>query len=149
MFSVRKGSRDAEATMQQRLRAAFDEFDMDGDGMLDPGELKALLLNHGHTPEPPLSEDGVRLVLASIDKDKDSLVSFNEFAQWVCGKKESTNLLLSIYDTLMPLLDEPGMHGYRGLAVGMIFHSKYFINKMPCVYPPHLPPPPPSHYTAP
>ena len=153
---MRKGSRDAEAAMQLRLRSAFDEFDIDSDGMLDLGELKGVLLHHASAsaPEPSLSEDGVRLVLASIDKDDDSLVSFDEFAQWVCAeapsaprKKASADLLVSMKESPMPLLDEPGQHGHRGLAVGMIFHSKHFINKMPCV-PPTPPPTLPSHHTA-
>lgn len=57
------------------LRAAFDLFDIGGDGRLDAHELHRALTRLGQ----PVSLPEVRRMIASVDHDRDGHVSFVEF----------------------------------------------------------------------
>lgn len=61
--------RDAE------LREAFRVFDKNNDGAITPDELAAVFLSLGEQ----LSEAEVAAMIASVDANKDGLISFDEF----------------------------------------------------------------------
>ncbi|MBK8011704.1 MAG: EF-hand domain-containing protein [Deltaproteobacteria bacterium] len=62
----------------QELREVFEHFDRDGNGTIDPAELKALLeaLGGGFTDEE------VRIGLKEIDRNGNGKIEFSEFARW-------------------------------------------------------------------
>lgn len=61
------------------LRAAFDHFDEDEDGLLDAAELGRALRSLGHDVGP----DEVRKIIASVDVNGDRVLDFPEFVDLV------------------------------------------------------------------
>ena len=67
--------KDETATM----RAVFDEWDSDGSGELDYGELKMVI---EHLGGGALGDAELRLSMLSVDKNGDGVVTFEEFQHW-------------------------------------------------------------------
>ena len=79
---------------QQRLkmRDAFDDFDIDGDGVVTPGEFRAGLasLRLG------LTDDQVDDILRIVDKDGDGQINYSEFAVQFGGGASAQELAKGI-----------------------------------------------------
>jgi Ca2+-binding EF-hand superfamily protein len=57
-----------------KLRAAFDEFDMDGNGYIDSDELKTILV-----VDDDMDDYVLHKIIKQVDKDGDGRISFDEF----------------------------------------------------------------------
>ena len=82
----------------------FKEVDVDGNGLLDPEELKQLTSKLGLD----LTEDQVTKVMAEIDADGSGEVDFEEFFDWYVDQKDKKG----------GLLDSAG-EGLKGFFTGM------------------------------
>lgn len=60
-----------------RVLALFRDADVDGNGTIDPDELKTILVKLGMT------EDEANTAFANADANRDGLVDFEEFFAWV------------------------------------------------------------------
>lgn len=60
------------------IRKAFDEYDKDGSGFIDKGELSVLARELGEELEPDELEEGMK----TLDTSGDGKVSFEEFIEW-------------------------------------------------------------------
>jgi hypothetical protein len=67
---------------RNRILHDFREFDLNGDGLLQKGELKALLK---HLDPGNWTDDAVDRLVAGFDKDGDGDVSLEEFVDWITG----------------------------------------------------------------
>jgi len=65
----------------------FDNLDVDGSGFLDISEFKAVAEGMGRS----VDEERLKAVLNSMDKDGDSLISFDETCQWWENKSSSNS----------------------------------------------------------
>merc|ERR1719240_2120055 len=68
-----------------KLKIAFDQFDLDGSGCIEQNEfheMLAVLLNIGETNKNDLSKDRVYRFWKEIDKDQSGEVDFPEFCAW-------------------------------------------------------------------
>jgi Ca2+-binding EF-hand superfamily protein len=73
---------DLDEVIQEQialLRAAFDHFDVDGDGLLDAAELAAALRAVGQE----VGHEELRKLIASVDEDRDAAIGFAEFVDLV------------------------------------------------------------------
>lgn len=81
----RERERDArEALLNEHrawLREAFDEFDSDGSGTLDAAELRPFLQQECCEP---ISNTECQEALASIDRNGNGVIEFDEFLEWFC-----------------------------------------------------------------
>ncbi|XP_077987326.1 calmodulin-alpha-like [Glandiceps talaboti] len=66
-----------ESESDQGLKEAFNVFDKDGDGYINPTELRQIMSNLGEK----MSDDEFKEMLAEIDEDGDGRVSYDEFVQ--------------------------------------------------------------------
>merc|ERR1712062_955738 len=62
-------------TNEEKLKDAFDVYDMDKDGTISKAELIHTLRVMGEE----ITEDYAEIVLSKIDKDKDGKINFEEF----------------------------------------------------------------------
>ena len=62
------------------VRAAFDVFDVNGDGFIDAGELQRVLCSLGLVEEGPEVENCQRMTSA-FDENQDGLIDFCEFVK--------------------------------------------------------------------
>lgn len=69
---------EAEAV---RIAKVFIKYDRDGNGRLDPGELRALTRDLGQE----LSEAEVAVAMKYLDEDDNGTIEFNELVAWVTG----------------------------------------------------------------
>lgn len=58
----------------QKLKAAFEEFDMDGNGFIDSDELKEILV-----VDDDMTDYVMDKIIKQVDKDGDGLISYEEF----------------------------------------------------------------------
>ncbi|MBK8012256.1 MAG: EF-hand domain-containing protein [Deltaproteobacteria bacterium] len=63
---------------RNELREIFNHFDRDGNGTIDPSELKSLLEALGGG----FSEEEVRVGLDTIDRNSNGKIEFSEFSRW-------------------------------------------------------------------
>ena len=57
------------------LKAAFQIFDKDGDGLIDVKELETVLRNLGQNP----SQEDLKQIINEIDLEENGAINFNEF----------------------------------------------------------------------
>ena len=57
------------------ISSAFKRFDRDGDGHIEPHELKTVMSNLGC----PQDEAGIKKLIASVDTDGNGMIEFDEF----------------------------------------------------------------------
>lgn len=57
------------------ISSAFKRFDRDGDGHIEPHELKIVMSNLGC----PQDEAGIKKLIASVDTDGNGMIEFDEF----------------------------------------------------------------------
>ena len=90
---MRRASLPVQATIRMRrraalfsnlakddaLRRAFDSFDKNSNGLLDPPEFLMLCWRIGF----PLQESELDAVYSSLDTSHDGVVSFEEFKAWL------------------------------------------------------------------
>ncbi|GAB5366356.1 hypothetical protein AAMO2058_001136800 [Amorphochlora amoebiformis] len=72
---------------KEKLKKMFDNLDVDGSGFLDISEFKAVAEGMGRS----VDEERLKAVLNSMDKDGDSLISFDETCQWWENKSSSNS----------------------------------------------------------
>lgn len=79
---------DPTKTAQERVRAAFDLFDLDGSGAISCDELKSFLTKPGDGRQ--LNDEEVRAIIAEYDTNGDGLLQFEEFAAlWTLKQQRS------------------------------------------------------------
>ncbi|XAR71275.1 hypothetical protein NMG60_11028460 [Bertholletia excelsa] len=64
------------------VRAAFDVFDVNGDGFVDAGELQRVLCSLGLVEEGSEVEDCKKMITA-FDENEDGLIDFPEFVKFM------------------------------------------------------------------
>lgn len=68
-----RNTRDRRDSLRANLRRLFATLDLDGNGSLDCYELRLLLRRLG------VEENEISLLVASVDENKDGMISFDEF----------------------------------------------------------------------
>ncbi len=63
---------------QAELRAGFDQFDTDHDGLMQMGEFVRFITGL----DPNMSSEDCRIGFEVIDNDRNGVISFAEFVQW-------------------------------------------------------------------
>ncbi|CAE7254044.1 MFHAS1 [Symbiodinium microadriaticum] len=86
---ARRKVNDKEAEKAERIRAIFKSFDLNGDGLIDPSELRHVLRSIRDVGSA-LSDEMIETVLEQMDTNKDGLVNFEEFLSWLYGTRPST-----------------------------------------------------------
>ena len=66
--------------------AAFEKFDADGSGTIEPNELKDVLMSMGQNP----TDEEVFEMLASVDEDASGSIDFGEFMMVIREQKEAS-----------------------------------------------------------
>lgn len=66
------------------LRSQFNEFDLNGDGLLDQGEFCELLGSLGVSASPEL----IVVAFGAIDLNDDGRIDFSEFSRWWRSQRE-------------------------------------------------------------
>ncbi len=67
-----------ERSDMARLRADYNYFDRNKDGLMEYGEFVAFL----KALEAGMSEDECRIGFNEVDTDKDGVIEFEEFVDW-------------------------------------------------------------------
>ncbi|HET9955621.1 MAG TPA: EF-hand domain-containing protein [Polyangiaceae bacterium] len=67
-----------------QLRSQFEEFDLNGDGLLDSEEFHDLLGSLGVSANPDLIE----IAFGAIDLNSDGRIDFTEFCGWWKSRSE-------------------------------------------------------------
>ena len=105
MGTASKAWRKLSATSkfdEKSLRKAFVKIDIDGDGHLDPGEIRLAIKNVA----PQITEMEISLMLATSDKDQDGKITFEEWA----------NVMLHDHENDVPYWEK---YGERDMMVGL------------------------------
>ncbi|CAB9507571.1 MAP kinase-activated protein kinase 2 (Fragment) [Seminavis robusta] len=79
-----------DGLQEKRLRAAFDEFDIDRSGSISENELKQIF--GACEGNEVIDEEAINAILAQVDGNGDGEICFDEFQTMMslkCGKKES------------------------------------------------------------
>lgn len=79
----------ASGVNEATIRKMFLRYDMDGNGMIEGGEVERLLGDLGVTG----SKSGREYALAALDRSGDGRISYKEFAQWLTSQMRSAVLL--------------------------------------------------------
>jgi Ca2+-binding EF-hand superfamily protein len=77
------------------LKSQFDAYDTDKSGAITIDELRSMYTRTG----TPLSEEAIQYLMSKYDKNKDGKISFNEFYEFVHGRKYSPS---TVYTTAAP-----------------------------------------------
>lgn len=67
------------SAVQDEIEETFDRIDQNGDRRISFGEFAALMMDMDHTRTPA----ALRLSFDAIDRDRDGLVSPEEFNTWL------------------------------------------------------------------
>ncbi|MQL93059.1 hypothetical protein Taro_025698 [Colocasia esculenta] len=78
-----RGGKDGEGDWEGELLEAFQMYDVDGDGLISPGELQQVLRKLGDD----YSVGDCSRMIGSMDGDGDGGVSFEEFKKMMAGSK--------------------------------------------------------------
>jgi voltage-gated potassium channel Kch len=84
---------DASKTAEERMRAAFSLFDLDGSGAITCEELKSFLTN----PDDgrPLGDAEVQAIIDEYDTNSDGMLQFDEFAAlWTLKQQQRISSLV-------------------------------------------------------
>ncbi|KAG8782609.1 calmodulin-like 3 [Ceratobasidium sp. 428] len=81
-FAALMGARLTIAQAEDELRKVFTEFDLDRSGLIERGEMKAVLAKLGDK----LSDEEIQLIIREVDMDGDGKVNFAEFTRMMQGK---------------------------------------------------------------
>ncbi|XP_006643684.1 probable calcium-binding protein CML16 [Oryza brachyantha] len=87
-FAAFHGRGRGDAEQEAELRAAFDVYDVDGDGRITAAELGKVL---GRIGEGCSTEECERMI-ASVDVDGDGCVGFEEFKKMMCRDGAETGV---------------------------------------------------------
>lgn len=63
----------------RQLLMAFQLFDLDGDGVVTPSELRASL---DRISDTPLNDERVERLIQALDQNKDGMISLSDFTTW-------------------------------------------------------------------
>jgi len=77
------------------LKEAFDFFDKDHSNSIDISEIQQALSSIGRNP----SEEEVKDIMSSCDKNSDNIISFEEFV-YLIGDKSKFNVNQSVEDEM-------------------------------------------------
>lgn len=80
------------------IKQAFDIFDDDGSGMLDPSELKDAFINLGFSGQNKF----VYQILAELDEDQSGGIDFPEFLKLATSKmseKDSRTEIIKVFNS--------------------------------------------------
>jgi len=77
------------------LQQVFQRFDVDGNGVISPAELRAVL---ALLPVPqgskPFGEASLDRLIDIIDENNDGVIDYHEFADWLCHDGEGAHEIL-------------------------------------------------------
>lgn len=79
----------------EEIREAFNLFDTDGSGTIDPKELKAAMQSLGFEAK----NQTIYQMIGDIDKDGSGSIDFEEFLDMMTGKLSHVSYCFSIYCT--------------------------------------------------
>ena len=68
-----------ETTQEEELRARFQMFDRDGNGLIDRSELKLVMQELGEK----LSEEDIDEMIEEADTNNDGFIDYDEFARYM------------------------------------------------------------------
>ena len=68
-----------ETTQEEELRARFQMFDRDGNGLIDRDELKLVMQELGEK----LSEEDIDEMIEEADTNNDGFIDYEEFAHYM------------------------------------------------------------------
>ncbi|KAF8601253.1 EF-hand [Ceratobasidium sp. AG-I] len=74
-FAALMSARLTVAQAEDELKAVFGQFDLDGSGLIEKAEMKAVLNKLGDK----LSDEQIQLIIREVDTDGDGKVNFQEF----------------------------------------------------------------------
>jgi len=69
---------------------AFEQFDLNGDGIIDQDEFKTALTNMGYRD---MTDEAITELVASVDSDKDGVIQWSEFCDMMYKLIKSSNEL--------------------------------------------------------
>ncbi len=84
----------------EEIREAFNLFDTDGSGTIDPKELKAAMQSLGFEAK----NQTIYQMIADIDKDGNGSIDFEEFLDMMTAKMVISNVVVTIITPLTVLL---------------------------------------------
>lgn len=70
-------------TVEEKIKDTFQRYDADGNGVITPEELTALFSEL----DPGLSENEIKQIIGVSDANKDGVIDFKEFVDWLFGRK--------------------------------------------------------------
>jgi len=70
-------------TVEERIKNTFSRYDVDGNGVITPDELQSLF----SALDPDLNENEVKQIIAVSDANKDGVIDFKEFVDWLFSRK--------------------------------------------------------------
>ena len=73
-----------EVIADGNLRNAFDEFDLDGNGTLEPNEIEVLM----DSLKVPKVHDDREMLMLEMDLNGDGVIDYGEFEAWM-GKRDT------------------------------------------------------------
>ena len=68
-----------ETTQEEELKARFQMFDRDGNGLIDRDELKTVMQELGEK----LSEEDIDEMIEEADTNNDGFIDYEEFARYM------------------------------------------------------------------
>ena len=89
---------DLSAEEVKEIKQAFDIFDNDGSGIMDPSELKDAFINLGFTGQGKF----VYQILAELDEDQSGGIEFPEFLKLATAKlsdKDSREDIMKVFNS--------------------------------------------------
>eukprot|EP01043_Picozoa_sp_COSAG02_P071328 COSAG02_NODE_12992_length_1463_cov_1.834311_2_plen_114_part_00 len=102
--------------MTTMCAALFDEIDADGDGTLDPTEVRQLLVKLGIEKVDARS---LQEIFSKMDPDGDGLVTRDEFLNW--WKNEADEFKAKIEKLIVSPAPLDHMHVAAGFPVTLVF----------------------------
>jgi Ca2+-binding EF-hand superfamily protein len=76
-------SPELSMTVEEKIKASFERYDTDGNGVITPDELSSLF----SALDPDLNENEVKQIVAVSDANKDGVIDFKEFVDWLFNRK--------------------------------------------------------------
>ena len=81
---------------EEAMKAAFEQCDENGDGVIDKKELRNLLKKHLKRRRPPTKKQLAR-IMKEVDLDGDGVISYKEFRVMIINRKRKQNVLLELF----------------------------------------------------
>jgi hypothetical protein len=115
------------ANMDAKLLAAFNHFDLNGDGTINWDDLSEICKRLDPETWTPLKVDAL---MGALDTDEKGSISYTAFASWLMGEDDEGKRVLTIFEAeIARMLGERLADGDETDA-GMDKISSYFVNAL-------------------